>query len=1190
MVRLMISGKMINAFIDTGSEATLLKHSAQTLIAPSRTSEPRRRLQGASGASLAITGERDVILQINDKNIVTHRVCIVDGVDFPGDILIGIDLLKRLDFRLGYDSRTNNSYLRLRGKAFTVRYVNKDSLELTAVVMKMKGMSVPVPPARAAIRRSVSCPPESGRFVPVRVPDALIGKQLLVEGLGYSVILPREVIKPSSKEAVVWVVNPTLNPVKLRNGTHLVELHEVEEMCDTPEAPGNVASIADTPVAAVPTSALEKISLKHLSDHRKSQVCKVLAQYPRLFSGDKFAIGEVPDIVHEIPTQEKHPLCQRQWRLPEAAKRHIREECEQMLKAGVIEPSSSPWLSPVVLVKKKDGTLRFCVDYRNLNSVTIADSYPLPRMDELLDELGGTSVFTLLDSRSAYWSIPVKPEDRPKTAFSDGHRLYQFRRMPFGLCTAPSTFQRTVNLVLSPVLGKHTIAYLDDIVVHSATFEEHIKHLNETLLLLDKAGFKLNLEKCDFAVSNFRFLGYRVTPQGFLPDPEKVKSIEEMLPPKNQKGVRRFLGAAGFFRKFVPKYAKIAAPLTRLTRKDVRFVWGPDQRDAFIKLKDLLITAPVLAKPDFEKIFELHTDASQVAIGACLMQTDDQNELHPIAYFSRKLRGAETRYSATDLEALAVVESVRHFDAYLYGRRFTVLTDHRPLTYVFSRRTKSPRMSRWSAELADHNFQIKYKQGRINYVPDMLSRDVAPISLSSPDPYAMRVEQLKDPLLHEIVMFLEERAVPQQRPPLPLDEFELRNGVLYRLRHLPERIVEQLVVPRTLRKDAIKIAHASPIAAHHGIYRTYNKLRDLFYFPNMLGETRKYVSSCKTCQKRKGIGRRAPLQHAPEAVHPMERVSADLVDLHSSSSGNRYVLVMVDQLTRYLQLVPLPNKEAETVVRAIIDHFITLFGPPRLLQTDGGLEFNNALFRSVCEDLTVQTHVTTAFHPQANGLVERTNRVVKDALATLVEDQPLDWDRYIPQVRFAINSAIHRAIGDQPLYLLTGQPGHFPVGLSNHVTAGEDAHCKLREALDVARKAAQEASRKARQEYAAYHNRNLRPPWSLEAGSLVLYKIKTTQTGPDRALGPRWQGPAKVVKKLGPVNYVVQDLSPPFSERNCHANQLRPFKLEEELTFPDASPYHDPDYVDPWLPDDAEPGATMLLSAIRPSQHAPQSW
>jgi len=665
MVRLMISGKMINAFIDTGSEATLLKHSAQTLIAPSRTSEPRRRLQGASGASLAITGERDVILQINDKNIVTHRVCIVDGVDFPGDILIGIDLLKRLDFRLGYDSRTNNSYLRLRGKAFTVRYVNKDSLELTAVVMKMKGMSVPVPPARAAIRRSVSCPPESGRFVPVRVPDALIGKQLLVEGLGYSVILPREVIKPSSKEAVVWVVNPTLNPVKLKNGTHLVELHEVEEMCDTPEAPGNVASIADTPVAAVPTSALEKISLQHLSDHRKSQVCKVLAQYPRLFSGDKFAIGEVPDIVHEIPTQEKHPLCQRQWRLPEAAKRHIREECEQMLKAGVIEPSSSPWLSPVVLVKKKDGTLRFCVDYRNLNSVTIADSYPLPRMDELLDELGGTSVFTLLDSRSAYWSIPVKPEDRPKTAFSDGHRLYQFRRMPFGLCTAPSTFQRTVNLVLSPVLGKHTIAYLDDIVVHSATFEEHIKHLNETLLLLDKAGFKLNLEKCDFAVSNFRFLGYRVTPQGFLPDPEKVKSIEEMLPPKNQKGVRRFLGAAGFFRKFVPKYAKIAAPLTRLTRKDVRFVWGPDQRDAFIKLKDLLITAPVLAKPDFEKNFELHTDASQVAIGACLMQTDDQNELHPIAYFSRKLRGAETRYSATDLEALAVVESVRHFDAYL---------------------------------------------------------------------------------------------------------------------------------------------------------------------------------------------------------------------------------------------------------------------------------------------------------------------------------------------------------------------------------------------------------------------------------------------------------------------------------------------------------------------------------------------
>ncbi|XP_037799853.1 uncharacterized protein LOC119594838 [Penaeus monodon] len=358
-----------------------------------------------------------------------------------------------------------------------------------------------------------------------------------------------------------------------------------------------------------------------------------------------------------------------------------------------------------------------------------------------------------------------------------------------------------------------------------------------------------------------------------------------------------------------------------------------------------------------------------------------------------------------------------------------------------------------------------------------------------------------------------------------------------------------LVVPKALRGSAMHLAHAGATAGHPCVYRTYCKLRDYFYFPNMLATVKEYVGTCRSCQKRKGMAYHAPLAAAPQASYPLERVSADLMELEVTSQGNKYVLAFIDQLTRYVQLIPLPSKEAETVADAFINQFVTVFGPPRLLQTNNGREFKNNLFKRVCELASVQTIFTTAFHPQANGMIERTNRVVKNALATLLEASPLEWDKLLPYVPLAMNSAVHRSVGDQPLYLLTGHIGAYPVGNSNY----------------------EETDHEAAQSFAARLRR--------------AREIDVRGVGRRGALGPRRFGPARIFKKTGPVTRLVRVLPPPYKEKIYHLNQLRPYRTNDELHLPDdAELDEDGDVDDPppldGLPDDI--AVALLASFCRP--------
>ncbi|XP_042868781.1 uncharacterized protein LOC122251142 [Penaeus japonicus] len=583
-------------------------------------------------------------------------------------------------------------------------------------------------------------------------------------------------------------------------------------------------------------------------------------------------------------------------------------------------------------------------------------------------------------------------------------------------------------------------------VVYCRSFEEHLEHLEETLDLLSKADFCLNIGKSSFATHEFQFLGYLITKEGIQPDPAKVEAIRTMKPPQNVRGVRQFLGCTGFFRKHIPIYAMIAAPLTSLTRKGRSFRWKEEHQQAFEELQRRLMSAPVLRKPDFNRPFEVHSDASQVA---CLMQRDGEGVPHDVAYFSRKLREVERRYPVIDIEALAVVEAVRNFDAYLNGKSFVIYTDHRPLVYKIAE------------------------------------------------------EQQKDPLWTEILQYLQEQRLPRRRTPFPLEEFEVSDGLLYHLRHLPDRVIQQLVIPRTMRDEEL------------------------------------------WCER---------------LTQDMERVSADLLDLQESRSGYRYVLVIVEHLTRYLQLIPLKNKDAETVANAFVEKYVTLFGPPNILVTDSGGEFKNRLFSQVCEMLKIKLGYTTAFHPQANGMVERSNRVIKDALATLVGDHPDEWDELLPYPCLALNTAIHRSTGQPLLYLM--------IGLMNWQEIDEGSAQRFHERLKEARGVAVETARLAQFIWAEDYNQRVRQKFAPAEGDFVLIREYARWTGvAGRALGSRWSGPLRVKKQVGPVTFICQSMQPPYREKSYHCNQMKRYVVQEELEFfPEAE-------VDDGIEDPSVPGA-----------------
>ncbi|CAN2390102.1 K02A2.6-like [Pristimantis euphronides] len=491
-------------------------------------------------------------------------------------------------------------------------------------------------------------------------------------------------------------------------------------VCSAPEE-GEAEVLLDLLATAQDSRSLKDAEVNsQLSGDQESQVKRVLHPFLSTFTGKP---GRTQLAVHHVDTTDNSPIRQSAYRVSLEVQADMKREIEEMLHLGVIQKSKSAWASPVVLVPKKDRTTRFCVDYRKLNAITVLDAYPMPRIDELLDRLASAQYITILDLSRGYWQIPMSQEARERSAFITPFGLYESLVMPFGMKNAPATFQRLVDQLLEG-LGGFAVAYLDDIAIFSSTWEDHLKHLNRVLRKIQAAGLTIKPEKCQIAMTEVQYLGHRVGGGVLKPEPGKVDAISTWPTPRTKKQVMSFLGTAGYYRKFVPGYSALAKPLTDLTKKKLPQMvnWTAECEQSFSALKAALSSAPVLQAPDFRRRFMVQTDASAYGLGAVLSQVNSDGEEHPVLYLSRKLLPREVAYATVEKECLAIVWALRKLQSYLYGRNFTIVTDHNPLSWLHRMAGENGKLLRWSLSLQQYDFTIHHKKGSEHGNADGLSR------------------------------------------------------------------------------------------------------------------------------------------------------------------------------------------------------------------------------------------------------------------------------------------------------------------------------------------------------------------------------------------------------------------------------------------------------------------------------------
>ena len=826
------------------------------------------------------------------------------------------------------------------------------------------------------------------------------------------------------------------------------------------------------------------VDTDNLSAEQLLKVRQVIGNWSHIFSKSPTDLGKADIVKHKIKLTDDTPFKEPYRRIPPGMFEEVRQHLNGMLESDAIRPSQSPFSSNVVLVRKKDGSLRFCIDFRKLNNRTVKDAYYLPRVDETLDTLNGASYFSKLDLRSGYWQVEMEEEDKAKTAFSVGTMgFFECNRMAFGLTNAPATFQRLMERCMGDLNLTECLIFLDDILIFSETFEEHISRIGAVFSQLCQHGLKLKASKCEFFKSRVSYLGHVVSQNGVETDPDKISALKEWPVPQNVKQLRSFLGFTGYYRRYIKDYARIAKPLNDLLvghptnkqvkkkKKSILWQWGEAQQGAFDLLKIKLSTPPVLAYADFKKPFVVHTDASAEGLGAVLYQEHDGLE-RVIAYASRGLRNSKKHYPAHKLEFLCLKWAVTEkFHDNLYGNQFLVCTDNNPLTYVLTSAKLDATGHRWLAALSNYNFTLKYKSGKANTDADGLSRRPQEKEELFPEavkaicqaytvnrgscPYIENVlvtdnpdllelndfnvestdlntvdwvkEQSNDPDLKTVVQYVASDYCPvtskeQANIGKYLRHWKnlcLIDGILYRNTNLNGEKVKQLVLPCKYRDTVLKYLHDD--VGHQGQDRTLSLVRSRFFWPGFETDVQNKVKTCERCIKRKTCPKPSAELVNIVTTQPMELVCIDFLSLERSKGGQENILVISDHFTRYAQAFPIRDQLAKTTAKVLFENFILHYGFPARLHSDQGRNFESRVIRELCSLAGVEKTRTTTYHPMGNGMVERFNHTLLNMLGTLEEHQKDDWKSYVAPLTHAYNAAKHDSTGFSPFFLMFGR-------------------------------------------------------------------------------------------------------------------------------------------------------------------------
>lgn len=925
-----------------------------------------------------------------------------------------------------------------------------------------------------------------------------------------------------------------------------------------------------------------------------STIESLLNEFEDVFATEQNPVGVIPNVFHKIETTTHTPIYIKPYRKPQTEHDLTRSIVTDLRAKGLVEGSHSSYGFPTTVARKKNGEPRLCIDYRELNKVTVSDKFGVPQIQDVLDQLQGSRFFSTLDMAWGYWHVPMDPESIPKTAFVTQDGLYQWKVMPFGLKNAPSTLQRALRNILGPMAYKCTINYLDDIIVYSKSESEHMNHLKEVLTRLRQNNIKLRFKKCSFMTEEVEFLGFKINHDNVSPNPDKVKALQEYPAPKTRKQVYRFLGLCSYFRAHIPRYTETAYPLTRLTRKSVPFKWTEEEKTSFNSLRNSLQgpTTLKLFNPNLPS--ELHTDASKVGIGAILIQRDQDQSPRIIACFSKRLSKEQENWNTTEQEGLAVVEAIEKFDCYLRPYKFTVYTDNSALTWIANSSKLKGKLLRWFMRLQPYTFDIYHRKGSLNQHVDALSR--APVNKpSGPLPCTydkgtindLRTMGNKQPsrpqalaalssatnqhtessFLELISNILEGPSDSSHSSPalshvatvrgwnpnhtLPFTMDTLRQAQeAADLTHIGRPIFQngimcirdkkrskRNVVPPSLINTVLQFYHENH--GHYSTNKTTAMINRYYWWPTIGQDIKYHVSSCLVCQRFKspsgpGLG---DLQLMPTPNKPFELLSMDTIVMGATAknTSRKYIQVIIDHHSRFIWTLATKNNNAQaaiTTFNKLVDF------RPKALITDNGSNFTSKIFRSYLLKNKVKHILTTTYHPASNGMVERVNQTLIDRLKFLADqNNHLCWSTLLQDATGIYNSTPHDVTEFTPNYLLTGIE-EVPAG--SHTLP-----------LDMAREqAAIKTAQEQRRRKEIYDKNHLNISFS--PGDLVMRRIPRNHPDYQDKLAPKQLGPYTVVRKTGPVNYIITD---DFSQFKTHLDQLVPYIERNEPAVASLSLY-----------------------------------
>ena len=1003
-----INGIPAYIICDTGTGLSLIGGEIFDLYWKDTTVYPMKlNIKTANGQNMPSRGMCDLKIEIGG----VEQICVFNVVDdLAMDIIIGNESLKKFQADIDFP----NEVIRLRGDKVAQMHIRKKNGKGEYNVRAMEAVEVP---ANHMIGILVDIEGEN-HYRSIETPLGIFRHRKIMVKPG--------IVSPGRKKEIL-LVNPFQFPITIEKDTIIARAEKddslaVLKICEKPYE-------LDDNMGIVVKQIGELKFDDDILEEQQQAFREFLIRNATVFAVNNGQPGRALNTRHYIDTGDHPPISKKLRRFNPAETEQINKEINRMLKDKIIRKSVSPWCSPIVMVPKPDGSTRVCIDFREINKITKKDVFPLPRIDNMLDRLGGMQYYSTTDLACGFWAVEIYPPHQEKAAFICPMGLYEFIVMPFGMCNAPATFQRMMNEVLEDAGLKMGFDYIDDIIIGSKTFEGHMEELQKLFDALRRKNLTLKLSKCKFLRRKVAFLGHVVSGEGVSPNPNKIVAIEKMKEPINIKGLRRFLGMTSYYRRFIGDYARIAEPLNKLLQKGAIYRWNDNCQKAFDILKEKIKTAPLLVYPDFNRTFILQTDASLIGLGAVLCQLDDEGNERVIAYASRTISKHERNYTTTELECLAIVWATKVFKNYLYGRKFIVQTDHQALKWLFGMKEPSGRLARWIIKLQECDMEIQHRKGKIHSNADALSRigedgTIYLVKKYGDDFEDIRIRQEMDKDLGPIWRYLNKDEVAKDRKVMiEAGAYEMVDGILYRV--LPSNIPGgpknffRIAIPDSLKPLILEQCHDNIQAEHLGVHKTYERIREMYYWKGMMKDVRQWISMCMNCAMKKGIPNKRIVLGSLETSEPLEILGADIIGpLPMTPSDNKYIITFTDHFTRWVEAVPLKTQKAREVAEAYIKAVGCRIGFPRKFLSDRGSNFIGEVMTEVHKIMETTQLKTSSYHPQSNGLTERFNQTIVGILTMYVSQHKTDWDELLPFAVHAYNTAWNATTTYTPFYLM----------------------------------------------------------------------------------------------------------------------------------------------------------------------------